>query len=742
MKNPIRIVLVVDIRNWAFDRIARNIQRKISNTVDISIVYWEDFSSPAKFVTHIVGLNPDLVHFFFREQISLILETAVKTSKIFEAFCSRAITTHIPDYLFNDELDLLKRKTLFEFVDGYFTTNGDLYQIYNSSALVPAPWGVIHDWIELEPNGKSLRHADEAVKIIWSGNSIWGEYAGYVDYKGLETIIRPAINDLKRKYQNIDFICLDSAKVKTPHSEVLELISGSDILLIASEKEGTPLTLIEAMAHKCAVVCTPVGIASEILPASQHEFIFERSSMMLFDKLDKLLSDRPLIAELGEHNYAAWQKHFGEASPLLEKWHAFFADALSRYKKEGSAKKIKLAPAGSGVLRRYVVSVVRASGRIVSRLGLVRVLNKISPKFGATYHRLVHGNSEHTQIDYSLLDAIYADRLAKLSPLEPIVINAPMWKGVAASTAAIFQHFSIQYPFSDHEYPEVTDHVYLGRMIDQLAGCASEVIIYSGGSKIHQILARKVKEKNPNKRQYFMWHGSPAQWVDRGQYQLFQSWRHEYDQGIISGVITLKSGLENTLTEMGIKAWYINNPVPYINDSAGYNELNKDQVKVGIFSAISSWYKNPFPQILSVASKENFILTTNMNESDVKPLLSKKMNVQYVHHMARQDFLNILKKQNINLYVTNTECSPMIALESWACLVPCIVGPAGDVYSQVDEELASWLVEDRVDDADAISKRIDRVLNNYDRIVSLLEKKRAEQRKLFLKAREKLLLDL
>lgn len=742
MENPIRIVLVVDIRNWAFDRIAQNIQGKLSDGFDIDIVYWDDFSSPNKFVSHVVGLNPKAVHFFFREQISLILETADKTSADFRRFCSRSITTHIPDYLFSDELSLLKRMTLFQFVDGYFTTNIDLHDIYSSSALVPAPWGVIHDWVDLTPNERSSRLTDDKIKVIWSGNSLWGEYAGYVDYKGLETIIRPAMDAVQRKHQNIDFICLDSAKAKTPHSKVLKLMSQSDILLIASEKEGTPLTLIEAMAHKCAVISTPVGITSEILPLPQHEFIYERSSSALFDKLDTLLSDRSLIAELGELNFIAWQEHFGDTSPILDKWSNFFADALSRFKKEGQDRKLSLVPARSKIVRRYVVSAVRASGRMANRLGLVRVLNNISPKFGATYHRLVHGNSERVKVDYSLLDQIYADRLARLTRTEPVVVNAPMWKGVAASTEAIFPQYSIQYPFTDQEYPEISDHAYLEKMSERLANCASEVIIYSGGSKIHQVLARKIKVRNPEKRQYFMWHGSPAQWVDYGQLQFFQSWRNEYDQGIISGVITLKSGLENTLTGMGIKAWYIYNPVPYIDDAKSAKTIKSDNVKVGLFSAISSWYKNPFPQLLSISAKKRVILTTNLAGTDVASALPKLSTVNYVHHMARQDFLNILKEQDINLYVTNTECSPMIALESWACLVPCIVGPAGDIYSSVDRELAEWLVEDRVDDANAISIRIDKVLDNYDRIVDLMKITRSAQRELFVEARGKLLREL
>ena len=43
------VVFVVDIRNWAFDGVARNLKKKLSDNFKIDIIYWEDFSSPSNF---------------------------------------------------------------------------------------------------------------------------------------------------------------------------------------------------------------------------------------------------------------------------------------------------------------------------------------------------------------------------------------------------------------------------------------------------------------------------------------------------------------------------------------------------------------------------------------------------------------------------------------------------------------------------------------------------------------------
>src|SRR5690606_18569397 len=109
---------------------------------------------------------------------------------------------------------------------------------------------------------KARKHPDEAVCIIWSGNSQWGEYAGHTDYKGLRSVIDPALSRLRSdKVIDFEFICLDSAIKKVSNKDVLREMRRADILLISSKKEGTPLTLIEAMANSCAVITTDVGIA-------------------------------------------------------------------------------------------------------------------------------------------------------------------------------------------------------------------------------------------------------------------------------------------------------------------------------------------------------------------------------------------------------------------------------------------------------------------------------------------------
>src|SRR5690606_1833733 len=86
-----RLTLVVDVRGWAFDTIARSLQARLAPLMEAcTIVYWEDFDDPNALVRHVNRQKPDLVHFFFREHLDLILKTVAGQSEAFFTFCRYA----------------------------------------------------------------------------------------------------------------------------------------------------------------------------------------------------------------------------------------------------------------------------------------------------------------------------------------------------------------------------------------------------------------------------------------------------------------------------------------------------------------------------------------------------------------------------------------------------------------------------------------------------------------------------
>jgi hypothetical protein len=77
--------------------------------------------------------------------------------------------------------------------------------------------------------------------------------------------------------------------------------------------------------------------------------------------------------------------------------------------------------------------------------------------------------------------------------------------------------------------------------------------------------------------------------------------------------------------------------------------------------------------------------------------------------------MNAMTNTNITLYITNTECSPMIALESLSLGIPCLVGPTSGLFDE-DKFLNEMLTVNQVDNPIAISTAIERLIDNYDEV--------------------------
>jgi hypothetical protein len=72
---------------------------------------------------------------------------------------------------------------------------------------------------------------------------------------------------------------------------------------------------------------------------------------------------------------------------------------------------------------------------------------------------------------------------------------------------------------------------------------------------------------------------------------------------------------------------------------------------------------------------------------------------------------------HLNLYVTLSECAPMVPLESLAAGAPCLFGPSCH-YFEDDARLHGALVVGQPDSAAAIAAAAERALAERDGIVS------------------------
>lgn len=82
-------------------------------------------------------------------------------------------------------------------------------------------------------------------------------------------------------------------------SDIEQILSFSDLVLLTSENEGTPVALIQAQMAGVPVLTTDVGSASEVLKNNQGGFCLEYSVRDFADKIELLATDIGMKSSFG-----------------------------------------------------------------------------------------------------------------------------------------------------------------------------------------------------------------------------------------------------------------------------------------------------------------------------------------------------------------------------------------------------------------------------------------------------------
>lgn len=344
MSDKQTIILVADIENWAFDNIAQYLKKILCNKYEIYILYTEHYTNPAEFLKNLTNFSKiDFIHFFYRGYLKRLIEYIANNQindKLTEKFLNAAIVTSIPDHLFIDSSqDILSYKNTFLFVDNYYTISEILHDIYSHICSYPKPWQtVIYDNVTMANQPNFDDH--EKLNISWIGNSAWGEwhFGKDSDIKGYNKIIRPTL-DLLQKEIAVNLNIADGANQKRSRQEIAEILLKTDILLIASSIEGTPLPLIEAMASGCAIISSNVGIVAEILPKIQRAFILPHDCKEFLSAIKILNSDRNLLKKIKRQNYANYKRIFLGDNIFRQKWIKLIGSSIVKAQARVSIKK-------------------------------------------------------------------------------------------------------------------------------------------------------------------------------------------------------------------------------------------------------------------------------------------------------------------------------------------------------------------------------------------------------------------
>ena len=336
-----KIALVVDRPEWALDHIADQVIKNLSDEFDFRRIYAIDIDNFVDVL--IVAADCDIVHMFWRGLISCfddvycqdrIHNLGITREEFVEKYVKgKIISTEVYDHLLLTGQDYEITKKIFahreSICTNYAVSSMKLLKIYNGLPdLRLRPQAICQDGVDLtlfQPDNLCRFDTIGTRKVYfgWAGNSKWATG----DLKGINTIIRPAIEELKSEGYPVELVTSDRLNRLIPHDEMPNFSHSLDCYICASTGEGTPNPVLEAMACGVPVISTDVGIVPEVFGAEQKKYIMsDRSVESLKSKIVQLLNEEDGFRRLSNENLRSIRNWDWKIK--VEKIRKYFHDCL------------------------------------------------------------------------------------------------------------------------------------------------------------------------------------------------------------------------------------------------------------------------------------------------------------------------------------------------------------------------------------------------------------------------------
>lgn len=338
----IRLGLVVDVENWAFANIADNFKKHLPETEYEVLILPMSLVDSDVHLMWIMLKDCNVVHFFCRglpltykspELKEKIAERGDTYKSFYKKYLKgKILSACVYDHLFLGD-DFSATQYWFSELEMYYVSSGILKKIYDDLDIRYKPVTVITDGVDLDLfYPKSLERFDDTDRTLtvgWVGNSEWNKGN---DHKGINTVIKPAVENLRKKGYRIELLTSDKVDRHIPISEMVNYYEKIDIYVCASINEGTPNPILESAACGVPIISTDVGIVKDLLGETQMQFILrERSATCLEDTIVKMIEDPTLLKKCSSENLEMIKKW--DWKYKANDFDAFIKYALKRGKK-------------------------------------------------------------------------------------------------------------------------------------------------------------------------------------------------------------------------------------------------------------------------------------------------------------------------------------------------------------------------------------------------------------------------
>ena len=304
-----------------------------------------------------------------------------------------------------------------------------------------------------------------------------------------------------------------------------------------------------------------------------------------------------------------------------------------------------------------------------------------------------------------------------------LAICHPEWIGVKNATKYTFggNVLEIREQYTDKEATLIAQ---------EIINAGKKLVIFNAFANGWEKIVIALKNIEPSIKVKLLIHGGNALLSEPYDWNVYNIMLDLYEKGKVDEIGFVKKSLYEFYKAKGYKTSFLMNDI-YIENKEQYIPKDKkhDCIKVGLYASGDRWVKNTYNQLSAISLLENAKLDCIPINNKIATI-SRRYDINLSgedHNVPKEEMYRRMANNDINVYVTFTECAPLIPLESLELGTVCITGDNHHYFTGT--ELEKYLVVNKEDDIMEIYEKMKFALENKEKILSLYKEWKKEYTK-------------
>lgn len=302
-----------------------------------------------------------------------------------------------------------------------------------------------------------------------------------------------------------------------------------------------------------------------------------------------------------------------------------------------------------------------------------------------------------------------------------LIMHNPEWFGVTNATIELFN--------SRVRCGELLRKKDVKKVKNAIISSGVKQVVFSAMCIGWKELAISLKNENSNIKIKVFWHGNHSQVSEPYGWARNIEIIELHKEGIIDVFSTCKQSLIDFYKKEGYTSTLITNDVKLPKKIVG--KPNAEQIRIGIYAAkCDDWRKNMFAQLAAVSLIPNAVVDMVPLNPEAKKFANFiGLRLEGIDKpIPRDELFKRMSNNTLNLYVTFSECAPMLPMESFEVGVPCVFGNNHHYFK--NNELEEYLLVNNEESPKAIADQVIKCLENKDKVIKLYKSWKKDNEKL------------